>query len=658
MIPALKQYLMIPMALVVVFSACLSTAHGASAVLGGIDITGSEKGLALTLSADGPFSVSLEQKPAAGKNGLAAVVSIRCTKAIYGLDEFSFMDFPGACPVRRIAVSESPAEAAIEITIGMTAAPDKQLLSKQKGNTWIILLSRQSFPGFAWTSLPSASAGAKSATPAKVSIPDNGQARLTDVTMLARDRVERFTFLFDRTTVMRLKREADRVVVLFVNATSDLASQRLTPPSTQVADIELKQVAHGGTIWLGASLDFHSGAGTEAILQAFSDRLVIYCATDSLERLAMWSAKQGSGTVYPFVKMPRLPVDYKGMEEKARTDLAKTVEEGASTFAVREENPTAAAAGPPSALAHETPEQVTPEPASQRVNPPPSPPQAMATKKEPPAAVRLLVAKNNVNLRSGPSASDSLVARLAIGAGASPLARKNGWIQIRTIEATGWVMQAMVVDSSRAPRELLAKIEQGRRQQLEKVAAEERAAQVASQKEKLALEQKAAKQKQHEEALAKKQVEKEALANRASELKAQQQAQKELAAKAAAARDSVIRLKAAQLQDSIERAKRNAPKLVEYHVYGRDPFLPLSRDHDSPVPAVEDLNLVGILYDQADRIGLCEDKNDKARAYALRENDPVQSGYVLRVQPDKMLFLINEMGISRTYALKLVKEKQ
>ena len=68
--------------------------------------------------------------------------------------------------------------------------------------------------------------------------------------------------------------------------------------------------------------------------------------------------------------------------------------------------------------------------------------------------------------------------------------------------------------------------------------------------------------------------------------------------------------------------------------------------------------LVGVLYDQVDRIGLFEDKQDKTKAYALRENDPVQNGYVLRVQPDKVLFLINELGISRTYALKLTKEKQ
>lgn len=35
---------------------CAAATHAASAVFGGIDIVGSEKGLALTLSADAPFS--------------------------------------------------------------------------------------------------------------------------------------------------------------------------------------------------------------------------------------------------------------------------------------------------------------------------------------------------------------------------------------------------------------------------------------------------------------------------------------------------------------------------------------------------------------------------------------------------------------------------
>ena len=297
---------------------CMGSAavtFGASAVFSGIDIVGNEKGLALTLTADAPFLMAVQQK-GPGKNGMTAVVSVRCSQAIYGLDEFSFADFPAACPVRRIAVSESPAAGSVDLLIGLTVVPDRQIQSRQKGNKWIILLSREPSEPFAWSATP---------VVAKPPVQDNGQSRLIDVTLLARDRVERISFQFDRPTVMRLKRETDRIVVLFVNATSDLASQRLTPPGApQVSHIELKQVAHGGTMWLGASLFLKKESHRAALLQAFSDKLVIFCATDSLSRLSAWSAKAGPVMSYPFIRIPQFDVDYESMEAKAKNDLAST----------------------------------------------------------------------------------------------------------------------------------------------------------------------------------------------------------------------------------------------------------------------------------------------------------------------------------------------
>jgi hypothetical protein len=656
----------------------VSVAFAASAVLGGIDIAGSEKGLLLTLSADAPFSTALQQK-GAGKNGLTAVVSIRCSQAIYGLDEFSFTEFPAACPVRRIAVNESPASGSIELLVGLTIAPDKQLRSKQKGNKWIILLSREPSESFSWSAVPPPGGAGPSSAPARPpSAPqgaqasqgslDNGQSRLADITMLARDRVERFTFQFDRATVMRVKREADRFVILFVNAASSLAAQRFTSPSAQLSGIELKQVAHGGTMWLGASLYLKDPADAGVVLQAFSDRLVIYCATDSLQRLSVWSARTGPGMSYRFVKIPQFEPDYRGMEEKAKNDLATTVSEGASTFAIGDAERQPAKAAPVQEQARAS----TSVPAAREETVQKEAPAQPSVVTKEPVIVRLLIVKNNVNLRSGPSSSDSVLCRLPIGTAASPLAKQGGWVKIGTGSASGWVTSAMVVDSSRAPKELLDKVAELRTKQLEKLAAEEKAAATKAEKEELAEERKAQKQKQVEEQQAQKQKQveeqqakkqaeraaRETQETLAKEKKAQKDTEAQRTAQAARARDSVLKYNAAK-QDSLEKAKRNqGPKLVEYHVYGRDPFLPLSRDQDSPVPNVEDLNLVGILYDQADRIGLFENKRDQTRAYALRENDPIENGYVLRVQPDKVLFLINEMGISRTYALKLTKEKQ
>ena len=152
----LKQCGAIAVACGLVLAFCAPSAlHAASAVFTGIDVAGSEKGLALTLSADAPFSLSVTVK-GPGKNGLAAVVSVRCAGAIYGLDEFSFTEFPEACPIRRMAASESPAANSFELFIGMNVASDKQVLTRQKGNKWIILLSHEPCAVFSWSATPKA----------------------------------------------------------------------------------------------------------------------------------------------------------------------------------------------------------------------------------------------------------------------------------------------------------------------------------------------------------------------------------------------------------------------------------------------------------------------------------------------------------------------
>jgi hypothetical protein len=222
------------------------------------------------------------------------------------------------------------------------------------------------------------------------------------------------------------------------------------------------------------------------------------------------------------------------------------------------------------------------------------------------------------------------VTKLAFGESVVQLDKKTTWVKIKTSDTIGWIANTMIIDSTKAPKDLLDKINSGHKKQLEEKIAEEKKTQLLKEQQTKAL-------------LAKKKM---------------LDAQLDSRGKAAShARDSVIQ--SAIVSDSLEKSKQKPEtKLVEYHVYGRDPFIALSHTEDSPVPNVEDLNLVGILYDDADRIGLLEDRSDKSKAFAFRENDPVQNGYVLRIQPDKILFLINELGISRTYALKLIKNKE
>jgi len=95
--------------------------------------------------------------------------------------------------------------------------------------------------------------------------------------------------------------------------------------------------------------------------------------------------------------------------------------------------------------------------------------------------------------------------------------------------------------------------------------------------------------------------------------------------------------------------------VIRYHRKGRDPFLPYisSVESDLGLPFVENLRLVGILYDNRDRIGLLEDKKNNNRPFTLREEDRVEKGKVLKIYRDRIVFLITEYGISRSVTLRL-----
>ncbi|GBU23064.1 hypothetical protein R80B4_02978 [Fibrobacteres bacterium R8-0-B4] len=100
--------------------------------------------------------------------------------------------------------------------------------------------------------------------------------------------------------------------------------------------------------------------------------------------------------------------------------------------------------------------------------------------------------------------------------------------------------------------------------------------------------------------------------------------------------------------------KTQQGELVQYKVFGRDPFVPLIRDTTATaLPSVENLKLVGVLEDARERIALLEDFKNGNRAFALRTNDPVAQGKVLRVHRDKVVFLIKDFEVSHSYTLGL-----
>jgi hypothetical protein len=91
----------------------------------------------------------------------------------------------------------------------------------------------------------------------------------------------------------------------------------------------------------------------------------------------------------------------------------------------------------------------------------------------------------------------------------------------------------------------------------------------------------------------------------------------------------------------------------------RDPFVPVSQEIDFefgeiPLPAVENLKLVGTLEDQYGYKALLED--DRGYGYLLKSGDRVKNGFVVNIFKNKIFLQIEEYGWSRTICLELPPE--
>jgi len=97
-------------------------------------------------------------------------------------------------------------------------------------------------------------------------------------------------------------------------------------------------------------------------------------------------------------------------------------------------------------------------------------------------------------------------------------------------------------------------------------------------------------------------------------------------------------------------------KIYVYHKRGRDPFLPLDKSDfiREGLPNVTSMKLVGILYDKNDAIALFEEtKGAITTSFSMKVGDPIVSGKLLRIEPDKVVFLIREATFSYTVEKEL-----
>jgi hypothetical protein len=106
-----------------------------------------------------------------------------------------------------------------------------------------------------------------------------------------------------------------------------------------------------------------------------------------------------------------------------------------------------------------------------------------------------------------------------------------------------------------------------------------------------------------------------------------------------------------------QQAQDEKDKVV-YNTYGiRDPFIPLEPDDAEGGLNIDQMRVVGIIASPTHPMAVLEHTSQPGLSVALREGDAIQNGRVLKIERDRVVFLLEEFGVSRQFALKLQAPK-
>jgi len=98
---------------------------------------------------------------------------------------------------------------------------------------------------------------------------------------------------------------------------------------------------------------------------------------------------------------------------------------------------------------------------------------------------------------------------------------------------------------------------------------------------------------------------------------------------------------------------------VAYNSYGRrDPFIPVEQGMSDHGIDIDQMKVVGIIWQAQEPMAVLEHNREAGVSFTVKQGDPVHNGRVSRITRDQVTFDISEYGISRSYSLKLVSNKE
>ena len=596
-------------------------AFAAVPMVSGIQLKAGSRGVALSIAADAPFKAEFS---AVGKQ-----LTVKMPAVVYGVHDYTVTRFPVGSPLEKITAVETAGTSTVTVTFKFKTALTVPVKSVQRGNQWLVLLSNVAVNEYEWnaTDSPEQRVQASSevaATSSRNTISDlktadtsgsgtdlldspaaasklsstvavvASAARLVDIRILQRGAVEQLIVDFDQVVSMGLKRDGAILRVLVKNAGSTMKPEFVLPVQSAFKKVAVQSLQRG---WLSIAITIRQNKNNPTVVQTLPRQLVLFAPVDTAgNRIAYWSAQGTANASYDIIEMAPTAVDLDQLGKKVLRDASIDIAQK-STFEIN-------AAPKSKNVSSILVEKSVDQPAINKtvVVPPPEVKKAVAPvlpapeiKKIAPRSKPLWVIKKDINLRTEPAVAAAVVRVLPLGTRVQELTRKNGWINIELGDLNkGWVSSTLVADSGAVPDVVWQEISRKKTTPVAKINLDEEALD---------------------------------------------------------ALPPVAMVPAKTVVLPVVAKRRS---IIEYRSYGRDPFVPLLREDDAnDLFNVQEATLVGILYDKADKIALIEDRKNERKSYAIREHDPVKNGTVLRIERDQVVFLLTEMGISRTYSLKL-----
>lgn len=582
-------------------------------VITDIGFLAGERGTALTLSVEGSPVISITGK---GKE-----VVIYARKCIYGIGELSYQKYPVTSPIKAMEAIEIRG-GDVEIHITMKNDVALPIKTVQKKSQYMALLSQKPEQQFTWNTVKTA----KNERPIENAVvlktdEDTLPASLNNIRLLERGQVSELVFEFDKKAKGTIHRKKETIELSIDNAINKIGRNEIKIPAQGAFDkitIYENAVAGRSMLRLVFKIDSHKTDTSLNIAFTQGEVISVYFMKREHEKATLWTSGHGLKLDYKFYNVPSYNVDMQTIGKRAESDAKKRVDKN-NLFAIKEiviDKIQNDIVKKDEVVNRKTENTQTKEIKSKAVVQNDRVIDISPITLSTDLATKVLVTTSGVvNVRRSPSINGVIAAKVKHGDTLTLLSEKVRWVRVTSGGDTGFIYKSLVQKIKGTVKSDIA---------LKEGVAEIKPPGVS-----------------------------DAPAN------IQPVSTTPVETVPMTESESTIYTQALELNNLKKEIPEIRKKVVQYHGKGRDPFMPIGADSVgiSEYPFVDNLNLVGVLIDDKDRIALCEDSKNDNRPFTLREQDQVFKGKVLKIYKDKVIFLLTEYGISRSFTLSLTNKK-